>query len=367
MSAKVKGAVVAAVTVLVVACGGEPEVAEKKLRPVRYMEVNWLDTSQEVSFAGVARSGIESRLSFRVGGTIDTVRAQVGDRVQRGEVLARLDPTDYRLAVEEAEAAEAQSIAAARRAQADYDRARALYENNNVAKSDLDAARAAAESAEAQVDAAHKRLERARQQLQYTRLAAPLAGSVAEVSVEVNESVQAGQAVFLLTSGARPEVKVALAEGLISGVERGQAATVRFDAIPGTDYTAAVTEVGVAASGSTTFEVTVQLDEPAEEVRSGMAAEVRLQLAGEVGEQALFLPPIAVGEDAQGKFVYVVEVAGEGAGVVRRRAVTVGALGEQGIEVAGGLAAGELVATAGVRRLADGMEVRMLDDGEGEG
>lgn len=344
------------------ACGGEEAAAPPPLRPVRHVRVEPSGEAVPATFAGVARAGVESRLSFRVGGTVQEVAVKLGDRVDRGQVLARLDPTDYELKVEEAEAALAQGRAALRRAQADYDRVRALYENNNAARSELDAARAAAESAQAQVDAGGKQLQLARQQLGYTVLRAPLPGAIAEVEVEVNENVRAGDKVFLSTSGDRPEVAVAVPEVLIAQVQEGQPVGVAFDALPGRRFTATVTEVGVATTGTaTTYAVTARLDEPGREVRAGMAAEVTFRFPGPDGGGRIYVPPVAVGEDREGRFVFVLEPRGDGTGVVRRRPVTVGELGPGGLHLEAGVEAGELVVTAGVRRLTDGMEVRVVD------
>ena len=92
-----------------------------------------------------------------------------------------------------------------------------------------------------------------------------------------------------------------------------------------------------------------------EAIRSGMAAEVSF-FFGE-GEAAIKLPPLAIGEDGHGRFVFVLERQGE-TGVVRRVPVEVGAVDGSGVLIAGGLEAGAEVVTAGVRRLVDGMEVR---------
>ncbi len=355
----------------VLACGGpEPETAPE-LRPVRTHRVEVSGATAVRTLAGVARAGVESRLSFRVAGTVVAVHASLGDTVRKGQALARLDPTDFELRVEEAEAALAQGQAGLRRAQADYERVRALYENNNASKSELDAARAAAESAEAQVRAVRKQLDLSEQQLGYTVLKAPIDGAVAEVEVEINEAVRSGEEVFLLTAGSRPEVEVAVPEVMITAIEMRQPVSVVFDALPGRTLAAEVTKIGVAAIGAaSTFTVVARLVEEAPGVRPGMAAEATFRLRAPGRERRIVVPGVAVGEDREGRFVFVLERgAGEtaGEGVVRRRAVEVGdeVQGLGGIEILAGLEAGEEVVTAGVRRLADGMRVRTAAGVEG--
>ncbi|MEM9556026.1 MAG: efflux RND transporter periplasmic adaptor subunit [Acidobacteriota bacterium] len=372
------GALLAGSLGLLVGCGDDTSSDERIVRPVRWVEVMSAGSDRERRLAGVAKAGVESALSFRIGGTVEELTVAVGDRVARTQRIARLDDTDQRLQLQESEASLAQAQAAARKADADYERVRGLYENQNAAKSDLDATRAQAESSSAQVEAARQRVARARRQLADTRLTAPLDGQIAAVRVEVNENVSPGQAVALLVSGSRPEVEVAVPEQLIARLRQGDAAEVAFDALPGTDFAAVVTEVGVARTGnSAAFPVTVRLEDDDAAIRSGMAATVTLHIGAADEAQGvdapvterIVVPPVAVGEDRAGRFVFALEIeAATGAAeeterfaVARRRAVEVGELAADGLEVLAGLDDGDLIATAGVRRLQDGQRVRLLD------
>jgi RND family efflux transporter MFP subunit len=275
-----------------------------------------------------------------------------------------LDPTDYELQVQEAEASLIQAEARARQVESDYDRVRGLYENRNAAKADLDAGRAEAESARAQIDASVKRLEQARAQLSYTRLRAPTAGSIAFVPVEVNENVTSGREIALLTAGSRPDVNVAVPESLIGEIQRGEAVTVTFDAFPGSNFAGVVTKVGVAATDlASTFPVTVQLREETETVRSGMAANVAFAFGSTDERERYLLPPQSVLEDRDGRFVFVVEPKESGLGVVRRKPVTVGDITGEGLEVLDGLSDGDRVVTAGVSQIHEGLEVELLEEG----
>jgi RND family efflux transporter MFP subunit len=316
------------------------------------------------TFSGTAEADVEVSLSFRVSGNIQRLLVQRGDRVEEDQLIAELDPTDYELQVQEAEASLIQAEARARQAESDYDRVRGLYENRNAAKADLDAARAEAESARAQIDASVKRLEQARAQLSYSRLRAPTAGSIAFVPVEVNENVNSGREIALLTAGSRPNVNVAVPESLIGEIQQGEDATVTFDAFPGSQFSAVVTKVGVAATDlAATFPVTVQLREANEAVRSGMAANVSFTFGSEDERERYILPPHAVLEDRDGRFVFIVEPQASGSGVVIRKPVTVGDITGEGLEVLSGLSEGDRVVTAGVSQIHDGLEVELSEEG----
>ena len=125
-----------------------------------------------------------------------------------------------------------------------------------------------------------------------------------------------------------------------------------------------VTEVGVSATGAaTTFPVTVRLTGERRDVRPGMAASVAFRFRGR-DRQVIYLPPQAVGEDRDGRFVFLLEPGSEpSVGVVRRSPVEIGEFTPDGLEIVDGLDEGQVVVTAGVRRLTDGQTVRMLGAG----
>ena len=347
---------------LLTGCGEEEPPPAPVVRPVRSQVVSPTGSGTSQTLPGVARAGIESSLSFRVAGTVEEITVGVGDVVEKDQLLARISSTDYELRLQQAQASLAQAEAAARNAAASFDRVRGLYENNNASKADFDGARAASESARAQVQAAAKQVQLARQQLSYTRLVAPVAGSVASVDVDVNENVGGGTPVILLTAGDRLDVEIAVPEATIGRLQTGMPVEVTFDALgDAAALKGTVAEVGVTSSRTaTTYPVKVTLDDSHPEVRAGMAADVRFTFAG-AGEDAIRVPPVAVGEDREGRFVMVLEADADGMATAKRRSVEVGGLNEAGLEVTSGLEPGERIATAGVQLLEEGMRVRLME------
>ena len=342
------------------ACGGNDVEKDPIVRPVRYEQVFSTGAARTRSFSGTAQAGLESRLSFKVGGTVQQVRVKIGDRIRAGQTIARLDATDYDLRVQDAEAALARSRAEFRQAASNYDRIQRLWENRNAARADLDAARAASEAAEAAVSSSVQKLALARMNMEYTTLTAPVDGAISDVRVEANENVQPGQVVAVLSSGRRAEVTATVPEALIGGIREGDSVTVRFDALSNRDFAATVTEVGVSATpGGATFPVTVRLNEETEAVRPGMAAEVSFRFGTPDGRERIYVPPAAVQEDRGGRYAFVVEPADPGFGVTHRRTVVAGEIGPDGLEIREGLSDGELLVTAGVTKIQDGMRVKL--------
>ena len=346
-------------------CQGTAEVPEI-LRPVRYEAVYATGGNRSRIFSGVARAGIESRLSFKVSGTIDKLPVKVGDRVKENQLIAELDPSDYRLQRQQAQASLESARATERNASANYDRVTRLYENRSVSLNELDAARASFESARAQVQALQKQLQLAQLQVGYTKLKAPVAGAIADVLVEINENVGSGQSVVKLTSGSQMEVSVAIPGVLISQVREGQNVSVSSDAMPNANYPAKVVEVGVASSeSSTTFPVTVRLVQEDTGLKSGMSTEVKFDFDSAGNLERMIVPPFSVLEDGNGQFVFTLEASDEtGVGIVKRKSVTIGNLVETGLIITDGLKDGDRLITAGVSKLRDGQRVSFNESAE---
>ena len=171
-------------------CGEEPPPPEPVIRPVRYQPVFSTGGERTRSFTGTARAAVESKLSFKVRGTLDSLAVEVGDKVKSGDLIAALDDKDLKLRLGDAQASRASADAQAATAQANFERVRKLYENSNASVNDYDAARTASVSAKEGARSAARRVELAQRELGYARLLAPADGGIAEVMVEDNENVQ---------------------------------------------------------------------------------------------------------------------------------------------------------------------------------
>ncbi len=352
-------------TALLFSCQEEVVESAPVIRPVRYTQVESVSGARDRTFTGGAKAGVESRISFKVRGTLSELDAKVGDRLKKGHLIARIDPRDYELLVEDAQAALAQARAQAVKAEADFNRVRGLFERDNASQAEYDATRAARDSAIAQVNSVQKKLETAQLQLEYTELRSPIDGAVAEVPVEVNENVQVGQSIVVLNAGAQPEVEVGIPEVLIREIREGARVDVTFDSIPGRVLQGRVTEISPSAtSGMTIYPVTIRLNAADRRILPGMAAEVTFRFGAKGVGPRYVVPPHAVVEDRRERFVLVVLERSEGLGVVERRPVVIGELVRDGIEVLEGLEDGDKVVVTGASRVQPGQQVRVSKEHE---
>lgn len=362
---------------LLVSCAKEQqEVMVESLRPVKYKEVTRSGGKHVYTFSGVAQSDKEANLSFRVAGTVRTMNVKLGERVKKGQLIATLDPSDYSIQADQASASEKGSEANLKSAEtqliitrSNFQRIEKLYENNSVpltefeqAKSNYETAQSSVDAAKTQVTSASKQTESARNQVNYTRLTAPFSGVITMLIVEANELVGSGSPVAALSSEKKPEVNVGIPENLISKIKKDQPVTIHFSVLEGEPLKGSVYEVSYAAGSSPTYPAIIRIDNPSEEIRPGMAAAVTFNLGGEEGKNLLVSPVQAIGEDGQGNFAFVLQKADSTGYIVKKRAVQIGELLPEGFEIKSGLKEGEMVATAGLRSLLDGMKVRLMEE-----
>ena len=340
-------------------CGSDEPELEPVLRPVVVEVVGYAGGRRVRNFSGVAESDKSIELSFRSSGILTRLDVRVGQRVQKGELLAELDNVEARLGHEQA----VSSLNAARSqmttAKLAFDRVRSLYEKGSSSLGDFESAKDAFRSAEASFESAQRSVDIQEEQIGYGYIHAPESGTIALVVAEVNENVSPGQTVATLNAGQEMEIAVGLPESVINEVSAGMDVDVTFPALEGRSFAARVTEVSPAIDAdAATYPVRVRLVEPSVDVRSGMAANVAFDLSDAEREgEALVVPAKAVGEDGNGRFVFLVEESGATA-KVKKQVVRVGELTLEGFEVLEGLEAGQKIATAGLQTLLDGQEVQ---------
>jgi RND family efflux transporter MFP subunit len=348
-------------TVYLAACAAEKQEPEEIIRPVRYQKVYLSSGVQTRTFSGTSKAGTEVNLSFRVGGIVNTIPVNVGDRVREGQLIASIDDSDARLKTEQASGALEKSRIQLDIARSNLDRVKGLYENNNVSLSEYEAAKGNYAAANAAYNADKRSLDLQRRQLSYYTLYAPIDGIIARKEIEENENVQTGKVVVVINASDEIEVSVGVPEAFVSRVQAGERVSVTFSSLAGQVFDGVISEVSYAISNaSSTYPVTVSLILPTQDIRPGMPAEVSFDFVSDSQTEGILVPPNAVGEDTKGNFAFTVEETGDGFAVVKRKVVAVGRLTRDGFEIQSGLEDGDLVVTAGLSKLTDGMKVRLL-------
>ncbi|RPE75766.1 efflux RND transporter periplasmic adaptor subunit [Vulcaniibacterium tengchongense] len=336
-------------------CGGAPAPQESP-RPV--LAVHPVASGHAATaFAGEVRARHESPLAFRVGGKLVERRAEVGDHVRAGQVLAVLDPGDLQAQVRAAQAQLAAAEAEYERARAEQARYARLAASQLVSRSALDAQVTAAKAAQGQVDAARANLVVARNQAAYAELRAPRAGVIASRGGEIGQVVAAGQTVFTLAADGVREVAFALPEGLVAGVKPGRPVQVELWSQPQRRWDGRIREIAPAADpASRTYAARVTVDAPGDALELGQSARVYLRSDG---HGSLSVPLAAVQRGPGGApAVYVIDPKTSS---LRLQPVRLGPYGEDRVPVKSGLSADDWIVAAGGHLLRPGQKVAPVD------
>lgn len=347
-------------TILLASCGTKEQKEEKFVRPVRYQEVGFLGGDKIRTFSGTAKTDKIIKLSFRNSGIINVFNIKLGQKVKKGQLLAKLDNVNARLAYEQSVTQLNSAQSQMNTAKLSLNRVRSLYEKGSTSLSDFESAKNAYKTAKESFQSAKRGVAIQQEQIKYGYLYAPENGVIAAISAEIDENVNPGQTIATLNAGTDMEISLGLPESVINGVKEGMKVQVTFSSLNGKKYTAKVTEVAPALDANTaTYPVRVVLNNPSDEIRSGMAANVSFDFGNrKLDHKALVVPANAVGEDSNGRFVFLIEGKGDQL-QVKKQKVTIGNLTTEGFVIVSGLSAGQKIATAGLQTLLDGQEVKI--------
>ena len=352
---------VAAITAIAAVLSGclKPLPTEAPVRAVKVLTVGMGTVQAGSEFAGEVRAQVEARLAFRVGGKIIARQAELGQRVKSGQVLAQLDPQDYKLAVEVARSQASAAMTNRDLAAADFKRYKDLRVENFISAAELERREATLKAAQAQLEQAQSQLLTQSNQANYAVLLATVGGVVTAVEAEAGQVIAAGTPVFrIATEGARDAV-FAVPEDRLSAIPLGL--KMRVKVWPhNTELSGVVREVSASADPVTrTFQVKVALN--ANQTMPALGTTVTVSStasggSGWQGKQVIKLPTSALRQDGQGTAVWVLESTSM---TLRSQTVQIATVDGNEVVVAAGLEPGMQVVSAGVHVLTAGQKVTL--------
>ena len=343
----------------------EQEVEEKQIiRPIRTFQIPSPGQLSQKNFPGRAKATQEVDLAFRVSGPLITFPVDVGDTVKAGDIVARIDPQDFKVNLNAAQGKLDNARAALRRAESEYQRELNIRKQDPGATSEtaVDRKREARDKAKANIKSFAAEVESAKDQLEYTYLKAPFDGNVVKKYVENFEDVAAKQPIVRILDDSSIEMVVSIPESLISLAPHAEDITVVFDPFPDIKIPAQIKEIGTEASLTTrTYPVTLIMQQPEGiKILPGMAGKVSGRPPENmVDSVSIEIPVSAVFTDeASGNsFVWVVDKTKL---TVSKKQIEVDQLGDRGVRVTAGLSEGDVIASAGVHYLFEGQKIKLL-------
>jgi membrane fusion protein, multidrug efflux system len=347
----------AALWALAVTACSKPVPAQEPVRAVRTLTVAASQAGGAVDYAAEVRARVESRLAFRVGGKMISRPAGLGDSVKAGQVLASLDPQDLRLGQEAARSAVRAASVSHEQALADFRRFKELRDQGFISAAELERRETTLKSAQALLEQARAQAGVQINQAGYSNLVADASGVVTAVEAEPGAVLPAGATVLRVAQDGPRDAVFSVSEdqaGALRALQgRPGALQVRIWGADRAALAATVREVAAAADPATrTF--LVKADIGRTEVRLGQTATVSIGLP--VVSGVIKLPLSAVFEQQGSSHVWLLDKATM---TVRAQPIqVVGADGDQ-VVVAGGLAPGQQVVSAGVHVLTPGQKVAL--------
>ena len=342
--------------VFITGCGkDEPVDLEPVVRPVKLYTLESSGLKHVYEYPGQVQPRLQANLAFEVPGRLISLAVDEGEKVQKGDVLASLDPRDYESKLNSA-------IAMLREAESQQKRDQALFGKDAGSKEELERSIRAVETAQANVEIARKAFED-------TNLKAPFTGTVARVLVDEFENVGSKQTVLVIEETSSMEAVINIPENIWIQAKKGSTLQeindrthpqIVMTSMPDRAFPAQIKATATKAdAASRTFAITLAFTPPENlNISSGMTAKVQFTLSLPLTSKAggMAVPVSAVGFDAEGKaFVWRIDRDTMRASKVQ---VEAGEMAGEMIEVFGSLQTGETLATTGIYHIREGMQVK---------
>ncbi len=349
------------------ACREAPPPPVERVRAIKTVTVSEQASGRIREFSGVLEAADRSSISFEVSGNVREVRVDVGDKIKKGQVLARLDTRTYKLNVKAAEAGVGRAKVQLADKRNDLDRFQRINKQDPgaISQAALDNAQAAVDGAIKELQFAKSQLKLAQRDLEKTVLRAPFDGVIATRDVEPFFEVRRGQKLFDVFENTGLEVAISIPEDVIEDVQMDQKGEIRFSVITDRTYLGRVTEISKVAGTANAFPIKLTIEDPDRRLRPGMTSRVALELGGDQGKGAYLVPLSAIAQrgDSKKGFVFVYDSQ---TSTVKKTQILGGSVRGNDAVIIEGIKSGDIIAVAGVSFLEDGQKVKLMESKEEE-
>jgi RND family efflux transporter MFP subunit len=335
-----------------------PEVME--FLPTDVMQVKAGELRQLLPLSGSLRAYTQASVKAKVPGDVRDVLVREGEAVKAGQVLIRMDTSDYQARVDQARGALQAARGQLEIAAKTRDNNKALLDKGFISRNAFDNAESQFDIARANVESARGALDVAQKALADTVIRAPISGLVSMRMVQPGEKVAADNRLLDVVDLSRMEMEAAVPASDIMQIALGQEVQVKVEGMP-RPFAGKVARINPATqSGSRSIMVYVLIDNPDGALRVGMFGEAQLTMAKKSG--VLTVPQTAIQTEAGRTFVYAIENS-----KLVQKPVTLGMSGNDGTggaaEVVGGLDSGAQIVKANLGLLRTGTTVKFVQTG----
>ncbi|MDF9407721.1 efflux RND transporter periplasmic adaptor subunit [Pelotomaculum isophthalicicum JI] len=354
-------------------CGSkQPDGGENPAVAVEVVSVSRTDINKIYDASGQIKASAEATIAPKVTGRVAGVNVKLGDRVEKGQVLFRIEDKEARnqLIQSQADLGIAQvsydtAVQALKDAQSNYNRTNTLYESGAVSKNDLEQAttklvnaKLSLEQARQQIDKLQVTISTTQDNLNDYTVTAPLGGLIGAIKVETGEMVSSQTDAAVIVSIDTVKVEASVPESVVNAIKTGGKVPVAIDSLH-KSVEGTVTAIAPKADSTTMgYPVEIAVANPAGEIKPGMT--VKINLSTGTLQNVITIPVDAVIEKGGQHVVYVVEN-----NQAKEIYVETGVSNESQAEITKGLEEGQIVVVQGNRLLSDGQKVKVITRQEG--
>jgi len=364
MKIMIRNAGVYLLFVLLYACSPSSEstgVTDPPPTPVRVMEIQPAQVPLITELVGRLAPNREVTLAAEVGGIVNSYTADIGDRVQKGNIVIRLNPRDYQLALKEAEANFAVAQTRLDLAVKAYDRAKSLLPREVITQDAFDNAEAEYLSALASVKRVKVLVDISRSQLSKTWIRSPFSGQVAARMIETGQLIGSGQALMKVVEPNPMRVKLWVPENEYVRLDKNDPVSIYPEAYPDEVFEGKIDRIDIAADVRTnTFCVEVLVNNPKLALKTGMTAKVRIITS--TIPKTILIPQSTVLYRSDREEVFIVGAGNR----AELRKVELGLSLDERIEVRVGLVAGDQLIVTGGQYLKPGDKILITAFGQAQ-
>ena len=338
---KVHFAIAAVVLIALCGCGEKKKTAAEQTVRVKVQQIQAETVNGEQGFSGTIEESSGTSLSFAVTGTIKKIHVSAGQMVAAGQLIAELDPTTLQNAYIIAKTSLEQ-------AQDTYNRMKELHDAGSLPEMQWI-------SIENQLKSAMASEAMSKKSLNDTKLYAPFSGYIASRDGEIGQNAIPGSPIVKLVNIGSVKVKISVPENEVQRIAKGSSMKIIVPALSNREFSGRVTERGVSADPrSRTYEVKATIQNPGSQLLPGMICQAFTNYM--LGSTGVFVPAYLVQLDGDNKtFVWVVN-----SGKAVKREITINNETAQGVQVSGGLSAGDQIIVAGQQKVSNGMKVEIV-------
>lgn len=296
------------IILLITSCNNHKVENENTTAPISIIvgKVGGNNITPFLSVSGTVQAKNSATLSTRMMGFIENITINVGDKVQKGQLLLAINNTDLQAKKAQVNASINEAKAAFKNAELDYNRFKNLFAENSATQKEVDNVTAGYEMAKARLEAAQQMKNEINAQFAYTNIVAPFSGIITSKSAEKGTMANPGQPLISLEQPGEYEVMAMVPETEISEIKKGSVVTVIIKSI-NTTMKGSVEEISTSAKETGgQFLVKIKLEKSNDKVRSGMFASIQFPVTKKTNTTAVLIPTEALITNGQLTGVYTI-------------------------------------------------------------